>query len=81
MTISESDLSATEARANAAAPGPWYPIATDDELFQGAAEMKKPPSPGAPSEICAYQLAFFTPGSSPLCAISRMQMRHMPKKR
>lgn len=29
----------------------------------------------------SYQLAFFTPGSSPLWAISRMQMRHRPKKR
>ena len=28
-----------------------------------------------------YQDAFLTPGSSPRCASSRTQMRHMPKSR
>ncbi|WP_295823321.1 hypothetical protein [uncultured Deinococcus sp.] len=36
MTMTEAELSVIEARVNAASPGPWYPITTDDELFQGA---------------------------------------------
>lgn len=35
--MTEEELQAIEARANAATPGPWYAIATDDEHFQSAA--------------------------------------------
>ena len=31
--------------------------------------------------LLSYQLDFVTPGISPLCAISRKQMRHSPKRR
>src|SRR5688572_27393179 len=34
--LTDADLEAIEARCRAATPGPWYPRATDDELFQNA---------------------------------------------
>lgn len=51
--MTDAELAAISERVERATPGPWYPIVTDDELYQGAVYVGRE-ARGKLSEVGLY---------------------------